>query len=104
MPSWQALSACREGIFRYFSNFQYPLRSEPMRSIKPASLSIFNLSGMVFRLHNLVDLFQNGAVDLILIQQIGVRLKISDSHIRAPLAHEEGSQRRAGQNLPGAGR
>ena len=25
---------------RYFSNFQYPLRSEPMRSIKPFSLSM----------------------------------------------------------------
>ena len=42
--------ACREGILRYFSNFQYPLRSEPMRSIKPFSLSIFNLRDTVFRL------------------------------------------------------
>ena len=52
MPSQQALSACREGILRYFSNFQYPLRSEPMRSIKPFSLSIFNLSDTVFRLRD----------------------------------------------------
>ena len=37
---------------RYFSNFQYPLRSEPMRSIKPFSLSIFNLSDTVFRLRD----------------------------------------------------
>ena len=52
MPSQQALSACREGILFYLSNFQYPLRSEPMRSITPAPLSIFNLSDTVFRLRD----------------------------------------------------
>ena len=52
MPSQQALSTCREGILFYLSNFQYPLRSEPMRSITPAPLSIFNLSDTVFRLRD----------------------------------------------------
>ena len=52
MPSQQALSACREGVLLYLCSFQYPLRSEPMRSIKPASLSIFNLSDTVFRLRD----------------------------------------------------
>ena len=52
MPSQQALSACREGVLLYLCSFQYPLRSEPIRSIKPASLSIFNLSDTVFRLRD----------------------------------------------------
>ena len=52
MPSQQALSACREGVLLYLCSFQYPLRSEPMRSITPAPLSIFNLSDTVFRLRD----------------------------------------------------
>ena len=39
----------------------------------------------VHKLYNLVNLFQNGAVDFILIQQVGVRLKIADFYIRAQL-------------------
>ena len=44
------VSACCEGILLYLSNFQYPLWSEPTRSMKPFSLNIFNLSEMVFQL------------------------------------------------------
>ena len=39
----------------------------------------------VHQLHYLVDLFQNGAVYFILRQQVGVRLKIADFHIRTQL-------------------
>ena len=39
----------------------------------------------IHQLYDLVDLFQNGAVDFILIQQVGVRLKVADFHIRAQL-------------------